>query len=665
MATYDVGLKIGIEGDASFTNQLKLINQQTKELNAEMKSVSAAFDKNDKSEAKLSATAAVLTKQMENQSAKVALLKEKLSEQEKELERIGTEYQKVVEEQGENSAAAQKLANDYARQSTAISKTRTDLNNAETTYNQAANAMDHLGDEAEEAGNQIGNSFAKDVATATVVMGKMVDVAIDVGKRVVEVGKKAVKYNMQMESYSRTIEAFFKTSGQGAEEAAANTAELLQNQKDLAAQIGIGSDKLIDANKMLIAAGVDGQKSQKAVSALAKAVVAVGGGNEELSRMASNLQQIQSVGKASSADMKQFSMAGVDVYGLMAETTGKTVDQLKEMDITFDMIVEALDHATQEGGKFFEASQVGASTLQGQFNLLESTIQEGLGTAFQPFNDALQNEILPQVQELVDGIDWEALGEMMADAAEVAVDAFGILVNTLNELAEAYGIVKDAVDDWGNVEDRVTTDVANNYLGTAGAFKKAYDEHERFASDAQVGMDTIINKTTQVNKSIAHMPTTWTEAAPLAKNAGQEIADSLEKPLNDAVSDSNQYGADFVDGLANGMQGKVGVLSYAANTLANAIRNVLHFSRPEEGPLRDYENWMPDFVAGLADTMKANEWKLADAAQGLASTITNNAVTNNISMSVYGSSGQDPNQLADLVMVRIQEATNRRNAVWA
>ena len=45
MATYDVGLKIGIEGDASFTNQLKLINQQTKELNAEMKSVSAALIK--------------------------------------------------------------------------------------------------------------------------------------------------------------------------------------------------------------------------------------------------------------------------------------------------------------------------------------------------------------------------------------------------------------------------------------------------------------------------------------------------------------------------------------------------------------------------------------------------------------------------------------------
>ena len=107
MATYDVGLKIGIEGDASFNNQLKLINQQTKELNAEMKNVTSAFDKTDRSEAKLSATAAVLTKQMENQGAKVELLKQKLSEQEKELEKIGAEYQKVVAEEGENSAAAQ------------------------------------------------------------------------------------------------------------------------------------------------------------------------------------------------------------------------------------------------------------------------------------------------------------------------------------------------------------------------------------------------------------------------------------------------------------------------------------------------------------------------------------------------------------------------------
>ena len=83
------------------------------------------------------------------------------------------------------------------------------------------------------------------------------------------------------------------------------------------------------------------------------------------------------------------------------------------------------------------------------------------------------------------------------------------------------------------------------------------------------------------------------------------------------------------------------------------------------GPLRDYETWMPDFVGGLARTMKESEWMLADASQDLAQTITNNTVTNNINMTINGSQGQNVNDLADVVMLRIQQATDRRSAVWA
>ena len=36
-----------------------------------------------------------------------------------------------------------------------------------------------------------------------------------------------------------------------------------------------------------------------------------------------------------------------------------------------------------------------------------------------------------------------------------------------------------------------------------------------------------------------------------------------------------------------------------------------------------------------------------------------------ISLSVYGAPGQDVNSLADVVMDRIQNAVNRKGAVWA
>ena len=33
--------------------------------------------------------------------------------------------------------------------------------------------------------------------------------------------------------------------------------------------------------------------------------------------------------------------------------------------------------------------------------------------------------------------------------------------------------------------------------------------------------------------------------------------------------------------------------------IGERIRSYLHFSRPDVGPLRDYETWMPDFMEGM------------------------------------------------------------------
>lgn len=634
MAVSALRAQLRLEGGKAFSDDFDKAASSVKKANAEVNYFTTALNKNSKSQEAL--------------AGKSEALNNAFNAEQKVIDSLTNRIEELKNMTGQDTTKA------------------VDDLTAELYKHKTAQAQ--LGDQVDDTTEDF-SEFGREIGTSSAVMSKMLDIAIEIGKKLFEIGKDAVMYNAQMESYSKTIEAFFATSGQSAEEASRNTAELIQNQKDLSLQIGISVDKLIDANKMLIASGVNGNKSQQAISALAKAIIATGGGNEELSRMAQNLQQISNTGKASAQDMKQFAMAGVDVYGLLSESTGKTVDQLKKMDITFDMIVDALDQATQEGGKFYEASLVGAETLNGKLGILQSTIKDRLGTAFEPFNTALRDDILPRVMELVDGIDWEAAGQLMADAAKVATEAFGILASTVGEVAEAYVTIKGAIEDWGSVADRVTTDVSNHYLGTAGSFKKAYDEHERFASGSQQGMDTIINKTTQVNKSIAKMPTTWSAAAPQAQAAGQTIANSLQQPMNSAVSSSSRYGADFANGLASGINSRVGVVSYAANTLANAIRSVLHFSKPDVGPLRDYETWMPDMIAGLSEGIYDNLWRIQDASKAVAASLAAPQMVANynggISMTVNAAPGQNAQEVADEVMARIQRATQRRVAVWA
>ena len=49
------------------------------------------------------------------------------------------------------------------------------------------------------------------------------------------------------------------------------------------------------------------------------------------------------------------------------------------------------------------------------------------------------------------------------------------------------------------------------------------------------------------------------------------------------------------------------------------IRAFLHFSRPDKGPLRDYETWMPDMLHGMADSLKNNAYVLRNAARDVSS----------------------------------------------
>lgn len=613
-----ISAQIRLEGGKTFANEFKTAASAVKATNSELSYLDGELKRNGNSSQLLAKRADAVGKAFDAEQKQIDLLNSRMEEL--------NQMTGVDTSQAMNELTAELYKHKQA---------------------QAA-----LGDSVEESGNDF-QDFAQDIAVAQVVLSTMKDIVVEVAKKIWEVGKGAVKYNMTMESYEKTIEAFFKTSGQTAEEAAKNTADLIANQKELSMATGIATDNLIDANKMLIASGVSGDDAQKAISALSKAIVATGGGNEELSRMASNLQQISNTGKASSADMKQFAMAGVDLYGLMADSTGKTVDELKDMDITFDMIVEALDSATAEGGKFFEASQVGATTLQGQMNTLQSTIQDGLGKAFEPVNQALSEQLLPLAQQLIEDINWEAIGQGIADGIAALTD----LMNKINEVVEWIEAQKMDEKGKGFVEDFATGMHNNNGLmGVAASHlvDAFYADVEEERSQATLAGQNITES----------MATGMAQGKSGVIGAAEEVQMSAFAVWNES-NQAEQYGADFVSGFATGMHRNNGLVANAAAQIAQTIKEWLHFSRPDVGPLRDYETWMPDFVGGLARTMKESEWMLADASQDLAQTINNNTVTNNITMTVNGAAGQNVNDLANVVMLKIQQATDRRSAVWA
>ena len=202
--------------------------------------------------------------------------------------------------------------------------------------------------------------------------------------------KSGIQYNAEIETYLTRL-----TTLTGSAEKANDVLE--QIKKD-ALSTPFEVKSLTQAESLLLSTGMSADDARNDILALGDAVSASGGGNEELQRMAVNLQQIKNVGKASALDIKQFAYAGIDIYGLLADSLGVTREKASKMTITYDMLSNALQKASQKGGKYYKAMDKQSKTYAGSMSNLKEAIDVFKGEMAKGLFNALK-KIIPQLSK--------------------------------------------------------------------------------------------------------------------------------------------------------------------------------------------------------------------------------------------------------------------------
>ena len=400
MAKTDIGPTISVEGESEYRKQMKSIIQQQKEYSSELNLVTANLGKNATAQQKATSIASVLKKQIQNQ--------------ESALSAQNTMLQKAVTKWGDASTQASAFR-------TAVNKTSTELATLKSRLSDAENGLGEFASDTKSSGESL---------TASVTAGTLAAKAYEaVGSALLSAGKKVIQagvsYNAQLEQYQTALTNMLGSS-QAAEQA-------LENIKQDAAKTPFDTAGLVKANELLISTGVDADSSRKVILALGDAVSATGGGNDELSRMAQNLQQIRNAGQATSADIKQFAYAGIDVYGLLADYTGKTTAEVQNMTVTYDDLTAALEKAADEGGRYYGSMSTQSETLNGQWSTLTDNatqlaglLTEGLTTALKKVASGM-NDITVAAAEAYKTDGWSGLiGEItgLSDVADRAKSSF-------------------------------------------------------------------------------------------------------------------------------------------------------------------------------------------------------------------------------------------------
>src|SRR5450755_2742791 len=87
------------------------------------------------------------------------------------------------------------------------------------------------------------------------------------------------------------------------------------------------------------------------------------------------------------------------------------------------------------------------------------------------------------------------------------------------------------------------------------------------------------------------------------KNQALEKIDTFVTQIKTTFSNlpaqAVQWGSDLIQNLINGINGMLGSLSGAVGNVASTISSMLHFTRPDKGPLKTVDEWMPH----LGDTL--------------------------------------------------------------
>ena len=305
-------------------------------------------------------------------------------------------YNESVEKTGRTSAQTKELK-------AALASARAELKETTSALKSANVGMTEFGGASETASGSLTGAITK-ANLLTGVISKVSSMALSAAKDFIQTG---IQYNAQLESYTTGF-----TNMLGSAEAAKAAMDAIQED---AARTPFDVASLTQANQLLISAGENAGYSRKVIMALGDAVSATGGGNAELSRMSANLQQIANVGKASAIDIKQFAYAGINVYQVLADYTGKSVQEVQKMTISYDTLSQALIAASEEGGRYYNAMDTQSQTMNGRVSTLKDNVSQLAGLMTKDLSDSIGkviselNDMTVAAQEAYKTDGWEGL----------------------------------------------------------------------------------------------------------------------------------------------------------------------------------------------------------------------------------------------------------------
>lgn len=665
MAT-QIGPKIGIEGEKEYRAQISQIIQQTKTLDAAMEKTASEWTKNTSQMTKNKAVAQNLVQQIE-------LQKQKLSQMNAMLEASVAKY-------GENATASLKWKQAVDSTTASINKMEhelQELNNAQSLSNLSTQFAD-MGQKMQNMGEKLTAIGTKMTAAITVPLAAA--------------GAAMVKFASDTEESRNKVEVVFGSMAESVKQFAADALNAYGLAEGTALQMTSTFGAMASSMGLTTSQAADMSMS---LTGLAADMASFYNVSTEVAQTS-----LQGVFTGETEALKKFGIVMTQTnLEDFAKRFGKAYSQMSEGEKVMTRYAYVMSATKDAQGDFARTSDGAANSfrvLQESLKELAAALGEQLLPIITPVVQAITRFVqfiskLPApIQKvivvlgllvaaigpviLIIGALMSSIGAIITQAPFIAA-GFMAIIPAIKGAAAAFMSLTAAAAPWLIIAAMVAAiaiilvknwdDIKAAAQDMANGVKDAFDELKGKLQEAksavQNGLADIIQKFRELPHKIIQ--------------ALKEAAQSIKQEFQEMIANAKQSGAHFIDGFVEGIKKRIEKIVEVCKKVANTVKDFLGFTRPDKGPLHEYEQWMPHFMQGLAKGIRNNvglvKNAIGDVAKTMAIPLDANATMNmayatagaDSSMPMFG--GNSMNVYVDHIselndLIRIQDQAQQR-----
>lgn len=249
------------------------------------------------------------------------------------------------------------------------------------------------------------------------------------------------------------------------------------------------------------------------------------------------------------------------------------------------------------------------------------TISTALGTTLIPAVQAIgafiTTSLIPAITGAVSFITTTAIpaigavvvaiGPFLAIAAAVVAAIVGIV-----EIVQHWGeITQWFSETWSNITDSINAEWAN--------FKASFVATGNIISNAWTNLwNGVGNK---VKTAWSNIKTSVTNGITNVKTSIDNMKTAIKEKFDGIKNSALQWGKDMIQNFIDGIKSKVQAVKDAVTGVADTIKSYLHFSEPDVGPMKNFNDWPRDMMHQYAEGISAGAYLVRQAVDGVATEV--------------------------------------------